>query len=277
MKIENQADLSRLCVHSITTKPWLLEQSVDKFQQAGIKGISVWQDAAETFGIKQTKALIQKSDLEVVSYVRGGFFAHQSIEDRQKVIDHNKKLIDDAAEIGAPLLVLVCGAEPAQSLLTSRQQIQRGIEAIIPHAKQSGVKLGIEPLHPMYADSRSAIVNLAQANNMAEHINDESVGIVIDVYHLWWDDLLQQEIQRCGEHNNIFAFHTCDWKNPTLDMLSDRGMMGEGCIPTRKIRQWVDNAGFDGYIEVEIFSDQYWSSDQDEFLANIIQSYKQYA
>lgn len=277
MTIENEANLSRLCVHSITTKPWSLDQSVDKFQEAGIAGISIWQDAAEDFGIRETKKLLDDSDLDVVSYVRGGFFAHQSDQDRQKAIDHNKRLIDDAAEIGAPLLVLVCGADPRQSLLHSRQQINHGIEAIVLHAAQSGVKLGIEPLHPMYADTRSAIVNLAQGNDIAENINHDAVGVVIDVYHLWWDEHLNQEIKRCGEHNNIFGFHTCDWKNPTLDMLSDRGLMGEGCIPTKKIREWVDNSGYNGYIEVEIFSELYWSSDQDEYLANIIEAYKQYA
>jgi len=277
MTIENEAELSRLCVHSITTKPWTLNQSVDKYQQAGIGGISIWQDAAGDIGITQTRDLLDGSDLDVVSYVRGGFFAWQSLNEREKVIDHNKRLIDDAAIIGAPLLVLVCGADPNQALHTSVQHIQAGIEAIIPHAEQSGVKLGIEPLHPMYADTRSAIVHLGQANDVAEKINHDFVGIVIDVYHLWWDDRLEQEIKRCGELQNIFGFHTCDWKNPTLNMLTDRGLMGEGCIPTREIRQWVDDTGYDGYIEVEIFSDKYWASDQDEFLAKIIQAYKHYA
>jgi len=270
-------DLDRLCIHTITTKPWNLQQAVEKYTKAGIKGISIWQDAAESYGVTKAAHLLKESNMDVVSYVRGGFFPNIDSANRQQAIDDNKKLIDDAATLGAELLVLVCGADPKQSLKSSRDQIQSGIEAIIPHAKQAGIRLGIEPLHPMYADTRSAINNLSQANTIAEAINDNSVGIVIDVYHLWWDELLEQEIIRCGQHKNIFAFHTCDWKVPTSDMLNDRGLMGEGCIQTRQIREWVDNAGFNGYIEVEIFSNHYWSQDQDIFLQNIIDSYLQYA
>lgn len=267
-------DTNRLCVHSITTKPWSLFESVDKFEQAGVGGISVWQDAAEAIGIKEAGKLLAASGLDVVSYVRGGFFPDTSREQRQKAIDHNKKLIDEAAILGAPLLVLVCGAHPDQSLQTSRDQIQEGIETLIPYAKANNVKLGIEPLHPMYADTRSAIVNLSQTNNIAEAIDDEMIGAVIDVYHLWWDDRLKEEIERCGKNENIFAFHTCDWNVPTSDMLNDRELMGEGCIETKQIRKWVDDAGFNGYIEVEVFSTKYWAEDQDKYLEKIIKAYK---
>ena len=125
---------------------------------------------------------------------------------------------------------------------------------LLPEAKAAGVKLAIEPLHPMYADTRSAINTLAQANDMAEALNSPWVGVAVDVYHLWWDPALENEIERCGRNNNLLAFHICDWKSPTIDMLNDRGLMGEGCIPIRKIRSWVEEAGFNGFIEVEIFS-----------------------
>lgn len=254
-----------------------MRESVAKFQQAGVKGISVWQDAAEAIGIKEAGQLLAASDLDVVSYVRGGFFAHTSQVERQKAIDHNKKMIDESAALGAPLLVLVCGADPNQMLHVSREQIQDGIQELIPHAAANGVKLGIEPLHPQYCDTRSAVVNLAQANTMAETIKDAMVGVVIDVYHLFWDDQLEAEIKRCGQQDNIFGFHTCDWNVPTIDMLNDRGLMGDGCIPTKQIREWVEDAGFNGYIEVEIFSHKYWAEDQDEYLAKIIEAYKTHA
>ena len=270
-------DTSRLCVHSITTKPWSLSESISKFEKAGVGGISVWQDAAEAISINESSKLLAASGLDVVSYVRGGFFADTSDEKRQQAIDHNKKLIDEASSLGAPLLVLVCGAHPGQSMESSRDQITKGIESLIPYATANNVKLGIEPLHPMYADTRSAIVNLSQANDIAETIDDEIVGVVIDVYHLWWDDQLKHQIDRCGKHQNIFAFHTCDWNVPTSHMLTDRELMGQGCIDTKQIRKWVEDAGFNGYIEVEVFSDKYWAEDQDEYLQKIIKAYKTYA
>ncbi|MGB3798760.1 MAG: sugar phosphate isomerase/epimerase family protein [Lewinella sp.] len=268
-------DLSRLCIHSITTKPWSLATALERYAAAGVGGISIWQDAAQTTGFRETRHLLDASPVEVVSYVRGGFFPHTSRADREKALTDNRKMLDEAAEIGAPLLVLVCGAEPGQSLGESRKQIQAGIEQLIEHASGNAVKLAIEPLHPMYADTRSAINTLGQANTMAEAINHAAVGIAIDVYHLWWDDHLKAEILRSGAKDNLYAFHICDWKVPTTDMLYDRGLMGEGCINVPLIRSWVEAAGFGGYNEVEIFSHTHWAKDQDQFLREIVQAYRE--
>jgi len=268
--------LDQLCIHTITTKPWKLEESVLHFSQAGVKGISVWDDSIKTLGAKKSGELIKEHGMEIVSYVRGGFFPSTSETKRQEAIDQNKKLVEEAALLGAPSLVLVCGAEPNQSLDMSRKQIQEGIEAVIPLAEQLNVKLSIEPLHPMYADTRSAVNTLKQANEMAEAIDHEMVGIAVDVYHLWWDPELEAQIKRCAKNNHLFAFHICDWAVPTNDLLLDRGLMGEGCIPLKEIKKWIDDTGFSGYHEVEIFSNKFWAMGQQEFLQKIITAYKNY-
>lgn len=270
-------ELSRLCIHTITTKPWSLEEALDQYSARGIRAMSVWQNAIEGMGAAKAGERIRQYPMDVVSYVRGGFFPSSSDAKRREAIDHNKQLLDEAAAVGAPMLVLVCGAEPEQSLAKSRKQIREGIEAILPHAESLNVRLGIEPLHPMYADTRSAINTLEQANDLASFIESDLVGVVVDVYHLWWDMHLKQQILRSGRERYLFAYHICDWKSPTEDMLNDRGLMGEGCIPLRQIRQWVEEAGFDGYHEVEIFSNRYWSMDQSEFLDKIINAYLNHA
>ena len=157
----------------------------------------------------------------------------------------------------------------------SRKQIQDGIGELIPHASAAGIKLAIEPLHPMYADTRSAINTMKQANDMAEELNSPWVGVAVDVYHVWWDPFLEKEIKRCGENGHLMAFHICDWKVPTTDMLLDRGLMGEGCIPVKQIRSWVEAAGFTGFNEVEIFSTTHWKENQSEYLQKIIKAYKE--
>jgi sugar phosphate isomerase/epimerase len=266
-------NLNQLCIHTITTKPWSIEEAAEKVAKAGVGGITVWRDALEGRNISQTGEMLRQHQLEIVSLCRGGFFPSTSADKRKAAIEDNKKAIDEAAALGAPLVVLVCGADPGQPLTTSRKQIQEGIESLIPYCEQNNVRLAIEPLHPMYADTRSAINTLAQANDMAESIGSPSVGIAVDVYHLWWDDLLHTEIMRCGRNDNLYAFHICDWKSPTNDMLLDRGLMGEGCINVPEIRGWVEEAGFEGMYEVEIFSNHYWSMDQDAFLDKIVRAY----
>jgi sugar phosphate isomerase/epimerase len=269
--------LSRLCIHTITTRPWNIEEAVINYSARGVKGITVWRDALQNRNIKQTGDMIRQHGLTVVSLCRGGFFPGKGSEKRKAAIDDNRRVIEEALKLGTNKIVLVCGADPSQSLDDSRKQIFDGIAAIIPEAEAAEVQLAIEPLHPMYADTRSAINTLEQANNMVEKLNTSIVGVAVDVYHLWWDPALESEIIRCGRNNSLLAFHISDWKSPTTDLLNDRGLMGEGCIPLRKIRSWIEAAGFNGSIEVEIFSNKYWQMDQSIFLDKIIKSYQEFA
>jgi len=269
-------DFSKLCVHTLTNKPWNLRQCVENYSAVGIQGITIWRNVLEGKNLKECKQILDDHNMDVVSLARGGFFPSVEEPERVKAIDDNLRAIEQAAALGAPVLVLVCGADGRQSLEKSRDQIKEGIVKILPEAKAAGVKLAIEPLHPMYAGDRSAINTLAQANQMCEEINVEFVGVAVDVYHLWWDDNLQNEIKRCGENGNLLAFHICDWNVPTTDFLNDRGLMGDGCINIPEIRTWVENAGFHGYNEVEIFSDKYWAEDQLNYLEKIKNAYLHY-
>jgi sugar phosphate isomerase/epimerase len=277
MNLSNLTDTSKLCVHTITTKPWSIDEAAKNFSAAGVKGITVWRDTLAGRNIRQTGQMLRDHDLSIVSLCRGGFFPSIDQNKRALAIDDNRKAIEEAHELGTSMIVLVCGADPSQPLEESRKQIQDGIQAVLPEATAAGVKLAIEPLHPMYADTRSAINTLAQANDMAEEIGSPFVGVAVDVYHLWWDPALEKEITRCGANGNLSAFHICDWKVPTTDFLNDRGLMGEGCIPVKKIRSWVEATGFTGFNEVEIFSTTYWKEDQKEFLSEIVKAYKEHS
>lgn len=267
-------DTNRLAIHTITTKPWPIEEAIEGYAQAGVKGISVWRDALDGRKAATIGDRIRSAGLSIVATVRGGFFPALSEAERQARIDDNKAFIHLSAELGSPLLVIVPGAHPGQSLTESRLQIRRGLEAILPLAEEVNLKLAIEPLHPMYADTRSAIVTLEQANDLCREVEHPLLGIAVDVYHVWWDPHLNRELERAGRNNKIFAFHVCDWKSPTTDFLNDRGLMGEGCIDIPGIRREVEKNGFTRFIEVEIFSTRYWNMDQQEYLNLIVKAYK---
>lgn len=268
-------DLSRFAIHTITTKPWPLDLSLKKFAGAGATGVSIWKESLEGFGAEKAARLVKESGLTVVSLVRGGFFVAKDAEARKRRIGENLALLETAAVLGAPQLVLVCGADPAVALPEARIQIREGIETMLPVAEKLGVKLAIEPLHPMYADCRSAVNTMKQATDLALELRSDAVGVAVDVYHVWWDPDLESEIARCGKAGKILAFHVCDWLTPTADFLNDRGLMGEGCIDIPGMRTWVEKAGFHGFVEVEIFSNRWWAADQDEFLAAITKAWKE--
>ena len=266
-------DLSRLCLHTMTTKPWSIEDCIRNYAAAGIPGITIWRNVLENKNLAAVKGLLGEFNMNVISLCRGGFFPSVNPGNRQKAIDDNLFAIDQAAAIGAPLIVMVCGADKDQSLEKSRDQIMEGFMRILPRVESDGIRLAIEPLHPMYAGDRSAVNTIRQANEMAEKINSPRVGVAVDVYHLWWDPDLEKEIKRCAANQHLFAFHVCDWKVPTVDFLNDRGLMGEGCIDIPAIRSWVEAAGFTGYHEVEIFSDLHWVEDQYKYLEKIKLAY----
>jgi sugar phosphate isomerase/epimerase len=276
MQPESKNDLSGLCVHTITTKPLSIEDAINKYASLGVSGITVWRDAYGPNTPARIGKLIINSGLTPVALCRGGFFPSADEKKRRAAIADNIKAIEEAGEMGMPLVVLVCGADPGQSPETSRDQIRAGIEAILPRAAGLNVKLAIEPLHPVYADTRSAINTMKQANDITGYFNSPWLGVAVDVYHVWWDEDLEREIIRCGQANRLFAFHVCDWKVPATDILLDRGIMGEGCIDIRQIRQWVNQAGFNGFNEVEIFSETHWKTNQDEYLKRIIEAYRLY-
>jgi len=265
-------NLERLAIHTMTTKPWDLPTAVKKYSQAGVGGLGLWRQWLEGRTLEASKALLDDHGIKAVSLVRGGFFPGLTPAERSASLDDNRRALDEAAAIGAPQLVLVCGARPDQSLSENRRQIMEGIAACIDHAASVGVKLSIEPLHPMYADCRSAVNTIGQCNDIIDQLGEAWVGIAADVYHIWWDPNLEQEIRRAGKR--ILGFHVCDWLTPTQDFLNDRGLMGEGCIDIRDIREQVETAGFSGWIEVEIFSSRHWDRDQDAFLSDIINAYK---
>jgi len=273
MKAEPLKDFSRLCVHTITTKRWELEEAIDRYAEADVSGITVWRQWLDGRDPAVAGERIRAAGLEVVSLCRGGFYPALEEKSREEAIKDNKQAIEDAAAMGAPLVVLVCGAIPGQPLVESRKQITDGIAATLPLAESLGVKLAIEPLHPMYADDRSAINTLASANDVCDELNHPLIGIAFDVYHLWWDPDLAAQTKRTAEAKRLFAYHACDWMTPTTDLLNDRGLMGEGCIDLRAIRGMVEGAGFDGMIEVEVFSNRWWEKPTEEFLQAIKQSY----
>lgn len=272
--VDVPVDGSRLAVHTMTTKPLSLAEAAEAYARRGIGGISVWVEALNDIATSTAKQIIDDAGLKVPALVRGGFFCAASEADRKVRIDNNRRLIETAAALEAEMLVLVVGALPGESLDVQRGWVREGIERLLPEAHFNGVKLAIEPLHPMYAADKSCINRITEARRICETIDDPQVGVAVDVYHVWWDPELSNEIKRLGETDRIFGFHVCDWRVPTRDLLTDRALMGDGCIDIAGIRREVEAAGFNGWHEVEIFSEEHWASEQGEFLDKIVERYR---
>jgi sugar phosphate isomerase/epimerase len=166
--------------------------------------------------------------------------------------------------------VLVSGPPFDRDIDLARQQVEDGIRALLPYAQERGVRLAIEPLHPMFAGDRSVVVTLGQANALAARLS-AVVGVAVDVYHVWWDPDVYAEIARAA--GSIVGFHVSDWLAPPPHHLLGRGVMGDGLIELRRLREAVDAAGYSGPIEVEIFNQHVWDMDGDAVLALVKERY----
>ena len=262
-----------LAIHTFTTRPWSMSECIEGYARRGIGGISVWRETLEGEDLCSVRQHIRDAGLAGLALVRGGFFTGSSAEERRVAIEKNRECLMEAEALGLPQVVLVCGATPGQTARQNYEQIRDGIGAIAEEAEGMGIRLAIEHLHPVYAGDRSGICSLRDANALAEELSLPNVGVAVDVYHVFWELDLREQLQRCADNGWLDAYHICDFKPDQEDILLDRGLMGEGCIALGEIDQWVREAGFDGLREVEIFSRRWWDEDQDKFLDRILESY----
>jgi sugar phosphate isomerase/epimerase len=270
--MSNPPDPELLSLNTATVREkWNLRRMIEGCARHGIRGISPWRDKLAEMGAKEAARAIRDNGLAVTGLCRGGMFPAADRGARQAAIDDNLRAIDDAATLEARCLVLVVGGLPpgSKDLPGARAMVRDGIGEVFDHARSAGVPLAIEPLHPMYCADRACVNTLAQALDLCDELDRSTsgaLGVVVDAYHVWWDPSLKAQIERAGD-KRLLAFHICDWLVPTTDLLTDRGMMGDGVIDLPLIRSWMEEAGYRGFHEVEILSSgNWWRRDPDEVL-----------
>ncbi len=259
MKPQALTDFQRLSINDATTKVQLsLEEEIRLYAEMGIHGISIWRDKLAQCGVDRAAKLLDEHRMTVTGLCRGGMFPAATEQGQKEAIEDNRRAIEEAAAIKAQCLVLVVGGLPegSKDIAGARQMVLEGLHNIAEYARAMQVPLAIEPLHPMYAADRACVNTMAQANDLCDAVG-EGIGIALDVYHVWWDPDLENQIQRAGKAR-LLGFHICDWLVPTRDLLLDRGMMGDGVIDIPLIRSWVEAEGYTGFHEVEIFSAENW-------------------
>jgi sugar phosphate isomerase/epimerase len=276
---------SLLSVNTATVRKQAgLLEIIEACARHGIAAISPWRDQVAAVGLERAARAIKDAGLKLSGYCRGGLFPATG-EHVMAARDDNRRAVDEAAALGAPCVILVAGglpqfarpgSTPSKDLSGTRKMIEDGIAELLVHARQARLPLALEPLHPMYAADRAAVNTLAQALDIAQRLDPggTALGVAVDVYHTWWDPELYASIARAGRDKRLIAYHVCDWLVPTKDMLNDRGMMGDGVVDLLRIRRAVEDAGYTGLIEAEIFSDYWWAQPIDHVLATCIERYR---
>ncbi|MCW2873502.1 sugar phosphate isomerase/epimerase family protein [Actinacidiphila oryziradicis] len=272
-------NLARLSINQETVRQLSIPELADGVTGLGVTGIGLWRAQTQEYGVEAAAKLVRDAGLTVTSLCRGGFFTASDPAERAAALADNRTAIDEAATLGTDTLVLVSGGLPAgdRDIAAARERVADAIAELAPYAGERGVRLAIEPLHPMYASDRCVVSTIGQALDIAERFPAEQVGVVVDTYHIWWDDTVAAGIARAGAGGRIASFQLADWITPLPEgVLLGRGQLGDGCIDLRGFREQVDATGFSGAIEVEIFNPSLWARDGAEVLAEIAGRYRRH-
>ncbi|HEY7430613.1 MAG TPA: sugar phosphate isomerase/epimerase [Streptosporangiaceae bacterium] len=268
------SSLARLSLNQATTRHWATAELIRGCAEAGIGGVGLWRYAVEETGAATMARLVRAAGLTVTSLCRGGFFTAAGPGAFAAALADNRRAVEQAAGVGAPVLALVCGGLPPgrRDLAAARRQVAEGIAALVPHAARHGVRLAIEPMHPMFCSDRSVVSTVAQAAALAAPFPPGQVGIMVDAYHVWWDPTVTEDIAAAGPR--IFGYQISDWVTPLgADVLLARGHVGDGCIDFRRLGGALRAAGYQGWTEVEIFSERVWAAPGPETLRTVVDRY----
>lgn len=263
-------ELSRFSINQMTVKQLSMPELVDACLELGVPGVGLWREPVQSYGLDATAKLVRDAGLAVTTLCRGGFLTALDPAERADALDDNRRAVDEAATLGTDTLVLVSGGLPAGSkdLHGARERIADALGELGPYAEERGVRLAIEPLHPMFASDRCVVSTLTQALDLAERFPAQQVGVTVDTYHVWWDDQAPAQIARAGAGGRIHTFQLADWTTPLPEgVLNGRGQIGDGAIDMREWKAYVEAAGYTGPIEVELFNDGLWARDGREVLA----------
>lgn len=255
--------LARFSINQMTVKQLSLPELVKGCLELGIPGVGLWRDPVKEYGLDATVRLLGDAGLGVSSLCRGGFFTSPG------TLDDNRAAIDEAAALGTDTLVLVSGGLPegGRDMAAAREMISEALAELAPYAGERGVRLSIEALHPMFASDRCVVSTLGQALALAAPFPAEQVGVVVDTYHLWWDDQVPAQLAEAGPQGRIHSYQLADWITPLpAGVLTGRGQLGDGCVDFPAFTKMVEAAGYTGPVEVEVFNEQQWDRDGQEVL-----------
>lgn len=213
------SDLSRLSLNTATAKHATLAECTSACAEAGLGWIGPWRDRIQGVSNDEAARIISEAGLKASTVCRGGFLTGTDADSLPGAIAENTRALEEAAAVGASELVMVVGGLPTgdKDIVAARQRVADRLGDLVSIARDHGVRLALEPMHPLFTDV---------------------VGVVVDTYHVWWDPQARESIARAGREGRISSYQICDWILPlAAETLNSRGFPGDGYIDFPTITQ----------------------------------------
>ncbi|MBE2997546.1 sugar phosphate isomerase/epimerase [Nocardiopsis sp. HNM0947] len=260
--------IERFSLNQATIKRADLPTALDLAAAAGVRSVGLWRDRVAETGLHEATRRLAASGLRFSSLCRGGFLtdpetSDQAWKDNLAALDETAALSAAGAPGSVPVLVMVVGGLPAgeRDLVAVRDRVRWFLERLEPEARTRGVRIALEPMHPVFCADRAVVPTLGHALDLVGDLDPAAAGVVVDTYHVWWDPDVVPMIERAGAERRIASYQVCDWITPVPEgALLGRGLPGKGHIDFAPLTRAVEAAGFDGDIEIEVFHQEVWDA-----------------
>lgn len=267
-----------LSLNQATTRPYPLTETAEAAMQAGIRHIGLWIEPVEEIGIVRTRRLLADTGLSVSSVCRAGFLADKGGADLPAALEGVKRALELSREVGSPMLTLIAGGLPAhdRSIQHAEVRLRAAIEEVEPYARDAGVRLALEPLHPLFVGTRSIVTTIAQALRVTADFPADTVGLLIDAYATSWDSRFHDDVLAAGPR--IAGYQVSDFALPlpVPENMNGRLFPGDGEIDLAALTASIRHAGYSGPIEVEIFNEDIWKLPLETIIKRTVSSFNRY-
>jgi sugar phosphate isomerase/epimerase len=246
-------------VSEITTFHQTFDEDLAVYREAGAEGIGIWEFKLGEDPSKDAEAAakLRESGLKATTCIPGTisiypvpFPGPQDPEERTQGLC---AAIERFAAFDPEIVLCLTGHPGDAPSAEAGRVIVEGLRRAAKVAAEHGIILGLEPLHRDVYGHWSTIGTIPETMELIAEIDDPNVRLLYDVYHLWDTDDLVADTRRYAREIAP-AVHICDWRDPTRNDF-DRALPGDGIIDLPAIFGALDEGGFEGWADLEIFSD----------------------
>lgn len=259
-------------VNQFTTSPWSFAEDVEHYRRAGVQAIEVceqkltagrWDDQ---LGLLRDAALPISSVQPAVRTMVPSSSQPQPQGRRERLASFRNTVERIAPYAPGAAFVTNTGPAPQGNMADAIRQAVVDHQELSSIAAEHGVRIALEPLNPVSLNIETAIWTYRQALDIVQEVNQDNVGICLDLWNLWQDEALVAGVDAAPDR--VFLLQVSDWRTPRSG--ADRRSVGTGAIPTAELLHAVHDAGYRGPCVVEIFSqgvaDSLYDGDLDQLI-----------
>jgi sugar phosphate isomerase/epimerase len=245
----------RVAVSQLTTLRWSLPEALAGYRQGGLPAIGLWLRKLQERGLEQAIEEVRQSGLLVstVGWI-GGFTGGRS-GSWEQAVQQGRLALWTASRVGAPAVTVITGPQRTHIRKHARRLVVQALKALAPMAARCGVKLSLQPMHPVYRQSWTFLNSLDDCLELLDQVGDPWVGLAYSPFQLCEESQLLSRVPELI--SRIASVHLSDCAGPPR-CEQDRPLPGEGKLPLAEHVVALETAGFRGLYEIDPWTRDLW-------------------